>query len=138
MTIRSLEGIRIAAFTQFLLGPAGVQLLADLGADVVKVEAPHTGAWERHWAGAESFPGGVSAFFMLANRNVRSLTLNLKSEGGLQAARKLVSSSDILVENFRPGVMERLGLGYEAARDLRSDIIYVSASGYGSQGPYGQ
>ena len=136
MTIRSLEGIRIAAFTQFLLGPAGVQLLADLGADVVKVEAPGAGAWERHWAGAESFPGGVSAFFMLANRNLRSVTLNLKSEAGLEAARRLVSSSDIVVENFRPGVMERLGLGYDAARELRPDIIYVSASGYGAQGPY--
>lgn len=136
MSIKSLEGVRIAAFTQFLLGPAGVQLLADLGADVVKVEQPGTGAWERYWAGAETFLGGVSAFFMLANRNVRSVTLNLKSQGGLEAARKLVASSDIVVENFRPGVMERLGLGYEAARELRHDVIYVSASGYGADGPY--
>ncbi len=136
MPIRSLEGVRIAAFTQFLLGPAGVQLLADLGADVVKVETPGMGAWERHWAGAETFPGGVSAFFMLANRNLRSVTLNLKSEAGLEAARRLIASSDIVIENFRPGVMERLGLGYEAAKELRSDIVYVSASGYGADGPY--
>ena len=136
MPIRSLEGVRIAAFTQFLLGPAGVQLLADLGADVIKVETPGTGAWERHWAGAETFPGGVSAFFMLANRNVRSLTLNLKSADGLEAARRLVRSSDILVENFRPGVMDRIGLGYEAVKELRADIVYVSASGYGGDGPY--
>jgi crotonobetainyl-CoA:carnitine CoA-transferase CaiB-like acyl-CoA transferase len=136
MSIKSLEGVRIAAFTQFLLGPAGVQLLADLGADVVKVEQPGTGAWERYWAGAETFLGGVSVFFMLANRNVRSVTLNLKSQGGLEAARKLVASSDIVVENFRPGVMDRLGLGYEAARELRHDVIYVSASGYGADGPY--
>lgn len=136
MPIRSLEGVRIAAFTQFLLGPAGVQLLADLGADVVKVEAPRTGAWERCWSGAEAFPGGVSAFFMLANRNVRSVTLNLKSEPGLEAARKLIETSEIVVENFRPGVMNRLGLGYESAKQLRPEIIYVSASGYGSGSPY--
>ena len=136
MPIRSLEGVRIAAFTQFLLGPAGVQLLADLGADVVKVEAPRTGAWERQWSGAETFPGGVSAFFMLANRNVRSVTLDLKSAPGLEAARKLIESSEIVVENFRPGVMDRLGLGYESAKQLRPEIIYVSASGYGSMGPY--
>jgi crotonobetainyl-CoA:carnitine CoA-transferase CaiB-like acyl-CoA transferase len=136
MPIRSLEGVRIAAFTQFLLGPAGVQLLADLGADVVKVEAPRTGAWERCWSGAEAFPGGVSAFFMLANRNVRSVTLNLKSDPGLEAARKLIETSEIVVENFRPGVMDRLGLGYESAKRLRPEIIYVSASGYGSGGPY--
>ncbi|HKA48503.1 MAG TPA: CaiB/BaiF CoA-transferase family protein [Candidatus Dormibacteraeota bacterium] len=136
MPIRSLEGVRIATFTQFLLGPAGVQLLADLGADVVKVEAPHKGAWERHWSGAETFPGGVSAFFMLANRNVRSVTLNLKSDPGLEAARKLIQSSEIVVENFRPGVMHRLGLGYESAKQLRPEIVYVSASGYGSKGPY--
>ena len=136
MPIRSLEGVRIAAFTQFLLGPAGVQLLADLGADVIKVETPGTGAWERHWAGAETFPGGVSAFFMLANRNVRSVTLNLKSPEGLEAARRLIATSDIVVENFRPGVMERLGLGFEAAKKLRPAVIYVSASGYGGQGPY--
>jgi crotonobetainyl-CoA:carnitine CoA-transferase CaiB-like acyl-CoA transferase len=135
MPIRSLEGVRIAAFTQFLLGPAGVQLLADLGADVVKVETPGTGAWERHWAGADTFPGGVSAFFLLANRNVRSVTLNLKTIDGLEAARRLIASSDIVVENFRPGVMDRLGLGYEAAKELRADIIYLSASGYGAEGP---
>ena len=74
--------MRIAAFTQFLLGPAGVQLLADLGADVIKVESPQAGAWERHWSGAETYPGGVSAFFMLANRNSRSVTINLKSPDG--------------------------------------------------------
>ena len=136
MPIQSLRGTRIAAFTQFLLGPAGVQLLADLGADVIKVEAPGAGAWERHWSGAETFRGDTSTFFMLANRNVRSATINLKSPGGLAAARKLIASSDVVVENFRPGVMERLGLGYGAARELRADIIYVSASGYGPDGPY--
>jgi len=133
--LRTLEGVRIAAFTQFLLGPAAVQHLADLGADVVKVEAP-AGAWERHWAGAETFRNGVSTFFMLANRNQRSLVLDLKSELGRDAALRLIKKSDVVVANFRPGAMERLGLGYEAARKARPDIIYATASGYGSDSPF--
>ena len=133
--LRTLEGVRIAAFTQFLLGPAAVQHLADLGADVVKVEAP-AGAWERHWAGAETFRNGVSTFFMLANRNQRSLVLDLKSELGREAALRLIAKSDVVVANFRPGAMERLGLGYEAARKARPDIIYATASGYGSDSPF--
>ena len=133
--LRTLEGVRIAAFTQFLLGPAAVQHLADLGADVVKVEAP-AGAWERHWAGAETFRNGVSTFFMLANRNQRSLVLDLKSELGREAALRLIKKSDVVVANFRPGAMERLGLGYQAARKVRQDIIYATASGYGSDSPF--
>ena len=133
--LRTLDGVRIAAFTQFLLGPAAVQHLADLGADVVKVEAP-AGAWERHWAGAETFRNGVSTFFMLANRNQRSLVLDLKSELGREAALRLIKKSDVVVANFRPGAMERLGLGYEAARKVRPDIIYATASGYGSDSPF--
>ncbi len=133
--LRTLEGVRIAAFTQFLLGPAAVQHLADLGADVVKVEAP-AGAWERHWAGAETFRNGVSTFFMLANRNQRSLVLDLKSELGHEAALRLIAKSDVVVSNFRPGAMERLGLGYEAARKVRPDVIYATASGYGSDSPF--
>jgi crotonobetainyl-CoA:carnitine CoA-transferase CaiB-like acyl-CoA transferase len=134
--LRTLDGVRIAAFTQFLLGPAAVQYLADLGADVIKVENPDGGAWERRWAGADTFPGGVSAFFMLANRNLRSICLDLKSPAGHDAALKLIASSDIVVENFRPDVMDRLGLGYEDARKVRADVIYASASGYGADSPY--
>jgi crotonobetainyl-CoA:carnitine CoA-transferase CaiB-like acyl-CoA transferase len=133
--LRILSGIRIAAFTQFLLGPVAVQHLADLGADVIKVETPGTGAWERHWSGAETFPNGVSAFFMLANRNARSVALDLKSDVGREAALRLIATSDIVVANFRPGVMERLGLDYEAAKAARADIIYASASGYGDDSP---
>ena len=133
--LRTLEGVRIAAFTQFLLGPAAVQHLADLGADVVKVEAP-AGAWERHWAGAETYRNGVSTFFMLANRNQRSLVLDLKSELGCEAALRLIAKSDVVVANFRPGAMDRLGLGYEAACKVRPDIIYATASGYGSDSPF--
>jgi crotonobetainyl-CoA:carnitine CoA-transferase CaiB-like acyl-CoA transferase len=134
--LQLLAGIRILAFTQFLLGPAACQYLADMGADVIKIEPPGRGAWERSWAGADTFIGGVSAFFMLANRNVRSVTLNLKSTNGIDIARKLAGTADVVVENFRPGVMDRLGLGYEELRKINPRIIYASGSGYGSDGPY--
>lgn len=132
---RPLEGIRIVSFTQFLLGPAAVQYLSDLGADVVKIEPP-SGAWERSWAGGESFRNGVSVFFMLANRNSRSITLDLKSKEGLEAARELIATADVLVENFRPGVMDSLGLGYDAVRQDNPRLVYASASGYGGSGPF--
>lgn len=131
-----LKGVRILAFTQFLLGPAACQYLADMGADVIKIEPPGRGAWERSWSGADTFIGGVSTFFMLANRNLRSVTLNLKSPGGVGVARRLIETADVIVENFRPGVMDRLGLGYEDARKINPRIIYAAGSGYGGDGPY--
>jgi crotonobetainyl-CoA:carnitine CoA-transferase CaiB-like acyl-CoA transferase len=131
-----LSGVRILAFTQFLLGPAACQYLADMGADVIKIEPPGRGAWERSWAGAELFINGVSAFFLLANRNLRSVTLNLKSERGAEAARKLAAWTDVVIENYRPGVLDRLGLGYERIKELNPNVIYASGSGYGSDGPY--
>jgi crotonobetainyl-CoA:carnitine CoA-transferase CaiB-like acyl-CoA transferase len=135
-TLRLLEGVRILAFTQFLLGPAACQYLADMGADVIKIEPPSRGAWERSWSGADTFIGGISAFFMLANRNLRSVTLNLKSKRGVEVAQRLVETADVVVENFRPGVMDRLGLGYEALRKINPRIIYAAGSGYGADGPY--
>jgi crotonobetainyl-CoA:carnitine CoA-transferase CaiB-like acyl-CoA transferase len=135
-SLRLLSGVRILAFTQFLLGPAACQYLADMGADVIKVEPPGRGAWERSWAGAETYINGVSALFMLANRNLRSVTLNLKSERGAEAARRLAARADVVIENYRPGVLERLGLGYERIREDNPDVIYASGSGYGSDGPY--
>jgi crotonobetainyl-CoA:carnitine CoA-transferase CaiB-like acyl-CoA transferase len=134
--LRLLKGVRILAFTQFLLGPAACQYLADMGADVIKIEPPGRGAWERNWSGADTFIGGVSVFFMLANRNLRSVTLNLKSSRGVGVARQLIETADVIVENFRPGVMDRLGLGYEDARKINPRIIYAAGSGYGSDGPY--
>src|SRR5207253_1473175 len=125
-----LAGVRILAFTQFLLGPAACQYLADMGADVIKIEPPGRGAWERSWSGADTFIGGVSAFFMLANRNLRSVTLNLKSQRGVEVARRMVETADVIVENFRPGVMDRLGLGYEDVRKINPRIIYAAGSGY--------
>jgi crotonobetainyl-CoA:carnitine CoA-transferase CaiB-like acyl-CoA transferase len=131
-----LSGVRIVAFTHFMLGPAGVQYLADMGADVIKVETPGRGAWERGWAGGDTYPNGVSAFFMLANRNLRSIELDLKSDEGREAAKRLVAEADVLVENFRPGTMDRLGLGYEPVREINPGIVYATGSGYGSDSPY--
>ena len=131
-----LSGVRIVAFTQFLLGPAACQYLADMGADVVKVEPPGRGAWERNWAGAETFINGVSAFFLLANRNLRSVALDLKSERGAEAALRLAARADVVIENYRPGALERLGLGYQRIREVNPRVIYASGSGYGSDGPY--
>jgi crotonobetainyl-CoA:carnitine CoA-transferase CaiB-like acyl-CoA transferase len=131
-----LGGIRIVAFSQFLMGPAACQYLADMGADVIKVEQPGGGAWERSWAGADTFINGISAFFLLGNRNQRSVALDLKSPAGLSAARRLVNRADVIIENFRPGVMDRLGLGYDEVRQANPRVVYASGSGYGSEGPY--
>ena len=134
--IRLLEGIRVVAFTQFLMGPVASTYLADMGADVIKIEPPGRGAWERGWSGTDLFLNGVSAFFMMGNRNMRSVTANLKSERGREVALRLVKTADVLIENFRPGVMTRLGLGYEDVKAINPGIIYASGSGYGSDGPY--
>jgi crotonobetainyl-CoA:carnitine CoA-transferase CaiB-like acyl-CoA transferase len=131
----ALQGIRILSLTQFLLGPSGVQYLSDLGADVVKVE-PVTGAFERHWSGGNLRVNGESMFYMLGNRNARSVAVDLKSVEGRRVALALAREADVVVQNFRPGVADRLGLGYEAVRAVNSKIIYVSASGYGEEGPY--
>ena len=134
--LQILSGVKILSFTQFLLGPAAVQYLSDMGADVIKIEPPGTGAWERTWSGADAFVNGVSVFYLLAHRNVRSLTLNLKHAEGKSIARRLVGDADVIVQNFRPGVMEKLGLGYEDVKEINPRIIYASASGYGKDSPY--
>jgi crotonobetainyl-CoA:carnitine CoA-transferase CaiB-like acyl-CoA transferase len=131
-----LSGIKVISLTHFLQGPSGVQMLADLGADVVKVEPPGRGAWERSWSGAQTYLNGESVFFLLANRNQRSLTLNLKSNEGKEILRRLIERGDVLVENYRPGAMDRLGFGYEAVARLNPKIVYCSCSGYGVDGPY--
>lgn len=129
-----LNGIRVVSFTHFLQGPSAVQVLADLGADVVKIESTK-GAWERHWAGAEAFVNGVSVFFLLSGRNQRSLSVDLRSEEGKEIVQRLVERADVIIENFRPGVMDRLGFGYEQVSQANSKIVYCSLSGYGSTGP---
>jgi crotonobetainyl-CoA:carnitine CoA-transferase CaiB-like acyl-CoA transferase len=131
-----LSGVRVLSFTQFLLGPSGVQFIADLGADVIKIEPPGGTLWERNWSGSDLYLNGVSAFFLSTHRNQRSLTLDLKHPDGLAIARRLVEGADVLVQNFRPGVMERLGLGWETTRAWNPRLVYVSASGYGESSPY--
>jgi len=131
-----LHGIRILSFTQFLLGPAGVQYLADLGADVIKIEPPGGTLFERNWAGCDLFLNGVSAFYLCAHRNQRNLTLNLKHPEGQAVAKRLIAGADVLVQNFRPGVMDRLGLSYEDLAPLNPRLIFVSASGYGERSTY--
>jgi crotonobetainyl-CoA:carnitine CoA-transferase CaiB-like acyl-CoA transferase len=129
-----LEGMRIVSFCHYLQGPAGAQYLADMGADVIKVEPPG-GAFERHWAGAKAFIDGLSAFYLAANRNKRGVAVDLKHPDGKAVIFPLLERADVLMENFRPGTMERLGLGYEQVKAIRPDIIYASATGFGSSGP---
>lgn len=130
-----LEGIKVLSFTHFLQGPSAVQMLADLGADVLKVESPG-GAFERQWAGLNAYINGVSVFFLLGNRNQKSISINLRPQEGKEIIYRLIQESDVLVENFRPGVMERLGFGYEKLKEINFRLIYCSISGYGSDGPY--
>jgi len=132
----ALSGLKVLSFAQMAQGPSAVQYLADMGADVIKVERPIKGAWERSWSGLNLFINGESAFFLALNRNKKSITVNIKEEEGKKIIFDLIKNTDILVENFRPGVMDRLGLGYERLAEINPGLIYASASGYGSEGPY--
>jgi crotonobetainyl-CoA:carnitine CoA-transferase CaiB-like acyl-CoA transferase len=126
--------MRVVSFCHYLQGPVCSQFLADMGADVIKVE-PLKGAFERHWSGGNSYVEGVSAFSLAVNRNKRSLALDLKSTEGLAIAQDLIRDADVVLENYRPGVLDRLGLGYEAVKAINPGIIYASASGLGTSGP---
>ncbi|MBZ9801138.1 CaiB/BaiF CoA transferase family protein [Mesorhizobium sp. ES1-6] len=132
-----LNGIRVVSFCHFLQGPAGAQYLADMGADVIKVE-PVDGAHERHWSGADVFVEGISGFYLCANRNKRSIGLDLKSDAGREVARRLIAGADVVMENFRPGVFDRLGFSEAELRKLNPEVIFASASGFGSTGPMAQ
>jgi crotonobetainyl-CoA:carnitine CoA-transferase CaiB-like acyl-CoA transferase len=133
--VELLKGVRVLSFNHFLMGPVGVQFLADLGADIIAVEPPD-GAFQRKWGGANKQVDGQTALLLAVSRNKRSLVLDLKKPEAIEIARKLIATSDVIAENFRPGVLDKLGLGYEAARAIKPDIIYASASGYGADGPY--
>ncbi len=133
--VEILEGVRILSFNHFLMGPLGVQFLADLGADVIAVE-PLGGAFQRNWKATDKDVDGQTMLLLTANRNKRSLALDLKKPDALAIARKLISVSDVITENFRPGVLDKLGLGFDAAKKIKPDIIYAAASGYGADGPY--
>jgi crotonobetainyl-CoA:carnitine CoA-transferase CaiB-like acyl-CoA transferase len=129
----ALSGIRIVDFTHVFQGPMGMQLLADFGADVIKIERPGAGDWSRTWG---PYIEGVSLPFVSLNRNKRSLTVDLRNPQGIEIVHKLVQGADVLVHNFRPGVMEKLGLGYEQAHALNPRLIYARSSGWGDEGPY--
>ncbi|MBO0705577.1 MAG: CoA transferase, partial [Candidatus Dormibacteraeota bacterium] len=129
-----LEGLRVADFTRVFAGPFATQLLADLGADVIKVERIDGGDEARDY-GTPVTPDGVGAPFLAMNRTKRSLAVDVVSPPGLGVARRLVSSADVVVENFRPGVMDRLGLGYAALAEASPALVYCSISGFGSTGP---
>ena len=132
--MQPLEGIRIADFSHIMAGPYATHLLRLLGADVIKVEAPGRGDAMRYYGNDRAYDGMAPAFIAV-NAGKRSISLDLKNPASAEAARRLIARSDVVVENFRPGVMARLGLGYAAARALREDVIYCSVSGYGQSGP---
>lgn len=130
-----LESVRILSFTHYLQGPETAQILAYMGADVIKIEAKN-GAFERSWSGANSFIGDVSVYFITVDRNQRSLSIDLKDGTGKNVIYKLVKTADVVIENFRPGVMERLGFGYPELKKINPALIYCSCSGFGCSGPY--
>ena len=128
----ALEGILVADFSRVLAGPLVTMTLADFGADVVKVEPPG-GDETRTWS-PPADSRGRATFFLAANRNKRSIELDLKEPGDLELARELVRRADVLVENFRPGTMDRLGLGFEDMSEQNPGLVYCSVSGFGSKG----
>ena len=133
---RAFEGIRVVDFTQVLAGPFATQHLAFLGANVVKVEPPNTGEGGRHIRAAkDASPPNMSAPFLSVNSGKRSMTLNLKSAGAKDVVRRLVEQADVVVQNYKVGVMDRLGLSYDVVRGFNPSIVYCSISGYGQEGP---
>jgi crotonobetainyl-CoA:carnitine CoA-transferase CaiB-like acyl-CoA transferase len=139
--IQPLQGIRVIDISRALAGPFCAMMLGDLGADVIKVERPGRGDESRSWGPpfvgepSESYPG-ESTYYLAANRSKRSLTVNLKSPEGQEIIKKLVEVSDVLVENFVTGSLDKMGLGYEDLHALNPRLVYCSISGYGRTGPY--
>jgi formyl-CoA transferase len=131
---KALEGIRIIDMTHNQAGPACAQILAFLGADVIKLEEPQKGDVAR--VNMRDKPDSDSLFFLLFNANKRSLTLNLKSDDGKRLFREVVTKSDVLLENFGPGALDRLGLGWDALHKLNPRLIYATIKGFGTYGPY--
>ena len=134
-TQQLLSGVRVIDLSRVLAGPHCAMVLGDPGADVIKIETPKRGDDTRHW-GPPFAAGGESAYFLCVNRNKRSMTLNLKSECGLEILRALIGQSDILLENFRVGTLARWGLDYDELQRVRPGPIYCIITGYGYTGPY--
>ncbi len=129
----ALKDIRILDFTRVLAGPYCTMILADLGAEVIKVEIPGGGDDSRQFG---PYAHGESAYFMSLNRNKKSMTLNLKDPKALELVKRIICKCDVVTENFRPGTMEKLGLGYEDLKKINPRIIYAASSGFGHTGPY--
>ena len=132
--VRALEGVVILDLSRALAGPYCTMMLADMGAEIIKLEMPGKGDDSRAWG--PPFVKGESAYFMSVNRNKKSLTLNLKKEKSREIIHKLIKQADVIIENFRPGTMEKLGLSYNEVTELNHEIIYCSISGFGQDGPY--
>ncbi|HEY4010626.1 MAG TPA: CaiB/BaiF CoA-transferase family protein [Acidobacteriaceae bacterium] len=130
-----LQGLRVADFSQLVQGPNATQALADMGAEVLKIEPLH-GDWQRNWSLGDAWINGESVSFLAFNRGKRSIALNLKDPRGKEAALRVIRSCDVLLENFRPGVMDRLGLGYEFLSKEQPQLIYCASCGWGQDGPY--
>lgn len=130
----ALENIKILDLSRVLAGPYCTMILGDLGAEVIKVEAPGGSDETRKWG--PPFQNGVSAYYLCANRNKKSITLDLKSEKGHEAIKELVRESDVIINNFKTGTMQRLGLDYETLADINPGIVYCSITGFGETGPY--
>ncbi len=132
--MRPLEGLRVLDFSRVLAGPMATQILAELGAEVTKIERPRGGDESR--AFEPMLPGGESAYFLALNRAKRSVTLNLRSPRGQEIARRMAGRADVVLENFLPGDMDRLGLGYARLAEANPRLVYVSSTGFGQTGPY--
>ncbi len=128
-----LSGYRVLSFGRVLAGPYAAMILCDMGAEVIKVEEPAKGDPARNNG---PFINGLGSYFLSVNRGKKSITLNLRQQEGKGIARRLIRLVDVLIENFRPGVMDRLGLGYEALREINPRLVYASISGFGQTGPY--
>jgi crotonobetainyl-CoA:carnitine CoA-transferase CaiB-like acyl-CoA transferase len=130
-----LNGVKVLSFNHYLAGPLAAQTLADLGADVIAIE-PIEGAFQRNWAVANHFIEGDSVNHLATGRNKRSLAIDLKHPDGIAVAKRLAATADVVMENFRPGTMAKLGLGYAALKAINPGLIYAVATGFGSEGPY--
>jgi len=131
--VGALEGVTVLDLTRVLAGPFASMMMADMGANVIKIEETGKGADERQMG---PFLNGESAYYMNLNRNKKGMTLNLKSPKGKQIFKDLVKKADVVLENYRPGTMEKLGLGYETLKEVNPAIIYAAVSGFGQYGPY--
>ncbi len=134
--IRPLEGLLVLDFSQFLAGPVAALRLADLGARVVKIERPGVGDIGRTLAFAGRTIDGDTVSFHAMNRNKESVTADLKNPDDLAYVKQLIARADVMIQNFRPGVMERIGLDYDSVREINPTIVYASATGYGDEGPW--